>query len=430
MPRREGRAGALPGTALGLILAAAAANPATAEDREPGSLGHLERTLEEERARVRDLDAAAAALGREIAVLQSRLVAAARAAQEREEQLSALERRLAALGQAEREKAAQLARRRAELAATLAGLQRLALQPPQAMLLRRGGPLDKLRSAMLLRIAVPALEGRGQALLGELAALAELRAEIERQRTALQRAALALATENREIGTLLAEKAKLQRQTDAEQRQRAEKVAALANEARDLRELLATLARPPLLPEPAPPASPQQAALPDGREPAAAEPPAQAMILAVPRLDPPATRRPFPRDGDGLLLPARGVLVGHYGEPAESGLERKGIAVRTRPDAQVVAPFDGQIVFRGPFRGYGEILIIEHAGGYHTVLAGLDRTDGLVGQWLVAGEPVGRMGSDEGEGPELYVELRRGGQPVNPLPWLPYRGSEQTRSNE
>jgi septal ring factor EnvC (AmiA/AmiB activator) len=101
------------------------------------------------------------------------------------------------------------------------------------------------------------------------------------------------------------------------------------------------------------------------------------------------------------------------------GISSKGITIETRSGAQVVAPFDGRIEFAGPFRGYGQILIIEHADGYHSLLAGLGRIDGTVGQSLVAGEPVGAMGSSDR--PSLYLELRRHGQPINPLPWLATR---------
>jgi murein hydrolase activator len=74
-------------------------------------------------------------------------------------------------------------------------------------------------------------------------------------------------------------------------------------------------------------------------------------------------------------------------------------------------------VFAGPFRGYGQILIIAHGDGYHSLLAGLDRVDSLVGQWLLAGEPVGTM-ADSADQPRLYLELRHNNQPINPAPWL------------
>ncbi len=83
----------------------------------------------------------------------------------------------------------------------------------------------------------------------------------------------------------------------------------------------------------------------------------------------------------------------------------------------MVAPYDGRVLFAGPFRGYGQILIIEHDDGYHSLLAGLDRLDVSVGQWLVTGEPVGTMPKGEDK-PRLYLELRHDGQPINPLPWL------------
>jgi septal ring factor EnvC (AmiA/AmiB activator) len=120
-----------------------------------------------------------------------------------------------------------------------------------------------------------------------------------------------------------------------------------------------------------------------------------------------------------MLLPVAGTLTRHYGENDEYGAASKGLLLETRPGAQVVAPFDGRIEFAGPFRGYGQILIIEHGDGYHSLLAGLERIEGVVGQWLVAGEPVGNM--PDGDHPALYLELRRHGQPINPLPWLATR---------
>ena len=67
---------------------------------------------------------------------------------------------------------------------------------------------------------------------------------------------------------------------------------------------------------------------------------------------------------------------------------------------------------------YGRILIIEHGERYHTLLAGLERIDAVIGQWVLAGEPVGTMGDPADDIPRLYLELRRTGEPINPLPWL------------
>jgi septal ring factor EnvC (AmiA/AmiB activator) len=113
-----------------------------------------------------------------------------------------------------------------------------------------------------------------------------------------------------------------------------------------------------------------------------------------------------------------------FNDTAPDGSVSQGIVLETAPEAQVVAPHDGQVVFRGPFRGYGEILIIEHRGGYHTLLAGLGRTDAVVGQWLLTGEPVGNMESPRVGKPRLYIELRRGGRPINPWPWFEARISK------
>ncbi len=147
---------------------------------------------------------------------------------------------------------------------------------------------------------------------------------------------------------------------------------------------------------------------------------------ALASLSPGALERPdniraFPQ-GDAiplLIMPVRGKLVLAYGQTAiGADAVSKGISIQTRTQAQVVAPYDGQVVYAGEFRGYGQILIIEHGGRYHTLLAGLERIDAVAGQWILAGEPIGVMGSPQERSPELYLEFRHAGQPVNPLPWL------------
>jgi septal ring factor EnvC (AmiA/AmiB activator) len=94
----------------------------------------------------------------------------------------------------------------------------------------------------------------------------------------------------------------------------------------------------------------------------------------------------------------------------------KGITVESRNRAQVVSPFDGNVVFSGPFRGYGNMIIIEHGDGYLSLLSGFETVNVELGQMLLAGEPIAQM-PVEGKS-ELYVEIRKNNQPINPSAWF------------
>ena len=146
---------------------------------------------------------------------------------------------------------------------------------------------------------------------------------------------------------------------------------ALAGEAESLRDLLARLAEEGRGRDARANAASSQAEV---RGPAAAGKP--RMRAAAP---------PITKARGSLVFPAAGQVVGLYGQATESGLTHKGIIVRTRDEAQVVAPYDGLIVFADRFRGYGQLLIIEHGEGYHFLLAGLSRIDAETGQHVVAG---------------------------------------------
>ena len=118
-------------------------------------------------------------------------------------------------------------------------------------------------------------------------------------------------------------------------------------------------------------------------------------------------------------MPAVGKVVEKFGVPNEGGGLTKGIKIGTRPGAQVVAPFDGRVKYAGPLKTYGNVLIVEAGSDYLIILAGMAHVDATVGQWLLAGEPVGRMADAGEDGPsELYLEFRRSRDPFDPLPWL------------
>jgi septal ring factor EnvC (AmiA/AmiB activator) len=264
---------------------------------------------------------------------------------------------------------------------------------------------------MLLRTALPAIQSRANDLREEIDVLAEARKEIARQLIALQHATQDRAVNRKELDEVIARKSALLSQTKSERTRVKRRIKRLALEARSLKELFARLEaeRPP--PPPPVPAQPDPNSNVTSAPP---QKPVETARLVLPR---PETLRPFP-EGGTITLPARGNIDQRYGENNRYGNTAKGITIQTRPAAQIVAPYDGKVVFAGPFRSYRQILIIEHTDGYHTLLAGMVRVDTAVGQWLLAGEPVGVMARSKNAVPRLYFELRRKGQPVNPLPWF------------
>ncbi|MEX0809517.1 MAG: peptidoglycan DD-metalloendopeptidase family protein [Dongiaceae bacterium] len=371
-----------------------------ARAEEPATLEAIEETIESERDRAATLEREAQTLEGDLADLRRQLIAAAAAAQDREETLNAIESRIVELEAGATALEEGIAADRAGQAATLAALQRLALTPPEASLFAPGDPLDRARAAALLNRIQPLLAARAEAMRADLASLAAMRSDIALQQEAVAAEAKALDEENRELAALVERMEGMRSETEAERLAAEARIETLAREAADLRDLMARLAT-------LPPAKPEDPA-------AAADPADPASLAALPAPD----LRPFPNGPGGLVLPVRGRLALAYGAATETGEASRGIVIEARPGAQVVVPFDGRVVFAGPFRGYGLILIVEHSDGYHSLLAGLARVDASVGQWVLAGEPAGAMDADTGINPQLYVELRRAGQPVDPAPWL------------
>ena len=406
----------------GLTVASAVAQTNGVDD----DLATVERALEAERGKEQTLELTAAQLEREVAGLRLELVEAARHSQDHEERVTALEARLTDLTRLEAEKAAALEARREAVAATLGALQRLSRQPPEALFATPATVDDAIRASLLLSATVPLLDDQARSLRAELESLAALHREIATERIELEAATADLAAEGARLEALHERKAALQ---DDTRRQRADAetdVARLAAEAKTLRDLLNRLAFAAAVPLPPAP-EPESKAEPEAAPPPPVEKPAVPAVVAdgsaaVLALAAPDSLLEQPSRSIGaargeLPMPARGRLVGLFGQLV-NGVESKGIRIETRPGAQVVTPYDGAVVFAGPFRGYGQLLIIEHGEGYHTLLAGFSRIDSSLGQWLLAGEPVGVMGRALNASPVLYVELRQGGVAVNPLLWL------------
>lgn len=369
-------------------------------------LEDAQRALEKSKSRQNTLDQRARSLGRELGQLQQAKVTAARNIQALEAKISDLKSEVADLNTAEMEKQSLLRERQTQYAHILSAIHRLSLLPPEAVIVQPLKPGDLVRTAILLRSTVPQIESQAVQLRDDLLALSETRNHIMESRRRLEEAQLDIDRQRAKLSALFFDRSKKQSDTERARKKEAARLAALTGKVNNLRDLFRKLEADRQQQFQAKPRRKPQ-------EPGAKKPPSEQVRAA-----PAATPRSISKARGKLPLPVIGRIAGRYGEIIRPGITRKGIRIETATAAQVVAPYDGKVVFAGNFRGYGKLLIIEHSEGYHSLLAGMDRIDGVPGQWLLAGEPVGIMEEAAGTKPSLYVEFRRKGQPINPLPWL------------
>lgn len=418
---------------VSLTAATAHAQDSDRQDTQiENRLQAIESSIDTDRAVTKKLQSREQHLADELSQIRGQMVATVNAARQHEATMTGLEQELASLAHDEEAKRAALQERRQDLGATLAALQRIALRPQAALLVTPADPNDIVRSGLLLRTTVPRIERRARDLRRQADALARIRARIAASRSDLKTAGEALSQERFRLTSLADRKASLLQQTRESREAALGRIEQMTREAQSLEELLAkleverierrrvALERERLARERAEQlARATPTPRPDQQSPEPAPPPPSALSSA-----PPGTPSITAARG-GLTTPASGRVIIAYDDNTDFGGKSHGVTYQTRPGSLVVAPWDGQVAFAGPFRSFGRILIIEHGEGYHSLLAGMGRIDAPVGQWVLAGEPVGITGGEEGtaaakadEKSRLYVELRRDGQPINPLPWL------------
>ena len=349
------------------------------------------------RTRAERLEATAAQATEAAERTAQQAAAVAARIQQTEAEIAANEARIRLIDSQRERLSLRLAERQRPVVQLIAALQRLSRRPVVLSLLRPGSVRDTMYMRALLETMLPEVQRR----------TAVLRAEIARSRSLqhqARRAAQAMRTSEQELDTrrqALAALETRQRLTSQEASgiadREAERALALAEQARDLSGLVRQLdaagaVRSQLAQLPGPlmrPARPEQSqALAEIVQPAATGAPAR------------------------YLLPLAGPLVAGFGD-AQPGLPRsRGIAIAARGGAQAVAPAAGRVAFAGPYRGYGNIVIIEHDGGWTTLVTGLAALDTRIGQRVVSGSPLGVTGPGR---PTVTLELRRNGEPVNPL---------------
>ena len=405
------------------------------------NLDQVEKALQNGAARKRDLDALANSVEQELQRLRQALVQAAAATQQREAELTAVEDKLADLKSKRTLSAASLGTKKRQLAQVSGALRRLAARPPIAMVASPADPLDTVHTAMLLSSVAPALRRDARQLATEIARHEAVERGILDEKRRLASATAGLDRERETVAALLAEKQKARQSMAKERSAVVDRLNALAASARDLRDLMQKIERhkaaedtararlSTMVQKDAAPSA--ESTVAPGAAPAGTADTTTGTGTLSPDFVADLPQGPeISASKGGLTFPAAGEISQRYGLANRLGLTEQGVVIATRENAQVVAPFDGKVIYAGPFRGYGQIVMIEHGQDYLTLMAGMSAIDVQVGQGVLAGEPVARMGkigtgADGTEG--LYVEFRHNGAPIDPLPWWSARTNKVER---
>ncbi|MDJ0933301.1 peptidoglycan DD-metalloendopeptidase family protein [Breoghania sp.] len=405
-----------------------ALDPAARKREREEELAALTEDMTLSKNRQRELQHQIDTIDRHRDALNADLLRTAQRVHSLEEELSATEDRLLRLHENADTVRASLRDRCGVLSEVLATLERIGRRPPPALAVRPEDALGAVRSAMLLNAVMSGIHDEAEALAVDLAELSKLESRIAGERDRLKSDGSRLAEEKTRIELLLTakrEEADESRQKLAAESERAQKLAAKAS---SLKGLIASLEK-----EIESSRKAAEAAAKAAKENAGKVKPSDP--FADPGRLAPAIA--FADIKGKLHLPVAGATLRAYGEDDSLGTPAEGVSIATRNNARVTSPCDGWVVYAGSFRSYGQLLILNAGDGYHILLAGMDEIDAELGQFVLAGEPVGSMGSTElasaatldlgSTRPVLYIEFRKDGSSIDPSPWWARPEDEKVR---
>jgi septal ring factor EnvC (AmiA/AmiB activator) len=379
-----------------LLLAALLAVPASAQSLQDQARALVVAKAEADAAarRSQALDGAVARASDAAARARAEAAAMAARVQASEAQVAAAQARVAIIARLQQDQRARLAAQQGAITRLIGALQMLARRPPALSLVQPGSIADTVHVRAVLDTVMPVVRDRTAALRGEVANGRRLRAGAEQAIVALRQNQQQLQQRRAELDRLEIEHRRESRYYATAALFASDKALTLGENAKDIASLLDTLQ--------------QQAAV-------------RSVLIALPgplprpmrpgdRPNPPLALAYTPPAQPKYRLPVLGRIVTGFGEVSDAGVRARGLTIETMPGAQVIAPAGGHIAYAGAFRGWGNIVIIDHDGGFSSLITGLASTDVEVGDEVDQGGPIGRAPSTR---PRITVELRRAGEPIN-----------------
>jgi septal ring factor EnvC (AmiA/AmiB activator) len=317
--------------------------------------------------------------------------------QESEADIQAAQARIAIVARLQRAQNARLAEKQQPIVRLTAALQILARRPTALALVQPGSISDAVHMRAVLGTVMPVIQERTAGLRTELARSRQLRQAAEQAAASLRDSRAQLASRQQELRRMETAKRLASRDYQANAGLEADRAVALGEQARDIVDLMNQLA---VASEVGSALANLPGPVPRPSQPGAAGAPAPERATANAGLPP-------------YRLPVVGALVTGMGELSDSGVRARGLTIATQPGAQVVAPTAGRVAFAGHYRGYGQIVIIDHGQGWTTLITGLTHLSVDVGASVGQGDPIGTAGAPR---PTVTIELRRNGRPVDIVP--------------
>lgn len=408
---------------------------AVAQAPDADAIKKRAQELEAARQQQKSADEAAAKLKAEIAAigqdrtkLNQQLIDIAARVRTIEASIADTEGRLRPLDAREQQLRASLDSRRGEIAEVLAALQRAGRHAPPALFVRPEDALQSLRTAILLGSVVPEMRGRANAIVSNISDLVTLRKNISEERDRLAADRDRLNSDSTRLAALVQERQKNQADAERDMKAEQQRAVTLARQADDLQSLIAKMEQ-----DVQSAAKAAAAAELKGTPASLGGKPNLGALKDPGRLSPAIA---FASAKKLLPMPVNGLKIRNFGGSDGNGGQEKGISIATRPGAQVTTPCDGWVVYAGPFRSYGQLLILNAGGGYHVLIAGMERISVNIGQFVLTGEPVATMGIQSqvasilaapSSQPVLYIEFRKDGTPIDPGPWWAASEGEKVR---
>jgi septal ring factor EnvC (AmiA/AmiB activator) len=374
------------------------------------------------------LKAEIAAIGQDRSKFNQQLIDIAAKVRGIENSIGDAEARLRLLDSREQQIRLALGSRRAEVVEVLAALQRAGRRTPPALLVTPEDALQSLRTAMMLGAVVPELRARADELTGNLNQLVGLRKNIASERDRLAANRDKLREDQTRLAALIEERQRKQSSMEKDIEAEGARAIALAKQVDSLQGLITKMEQ-----DVRSAANAAASASAQGVPVTANGKPDLAALKNASRKSPAIA---FASARGLFSFPVNGTKVRDFGGSDGAGGIEKGISLATRAGAQVTTPCDGWVVYAGPFRSYGQLLILNAGGGYHVLIAGMERISVNIGQFVLTGEPVATMGTRSqvasifaanASQPVLYVEFRKDGTPIDPGPWWAANEGEKVR---